>query len=313
MNIGIDVGGTNLKAGLVDEDGRILAACRVPAGPFDGPEPFVRILADLAKTVTAKAGAALSEIESVGIGIPGAAENGRILYMCNLPMENVPVSRLFQRLFPVPVLLGNDADCAAVGEYFYGTGRGTKNFMVVTLGTGIGGGMILDGKLYRGMGMAGEIGHMTVEHGGILCSCGRRGCWEMYASATGLIRMTREAMDRKPESLLHTVAGENGLVDGRTAFQAACLGDGAAGEVCRLYVEYLADGIINLVNLLHPEKLAIGGGISAAPESLLLNPLKKLVEQNCYAHHGGRITDIEKAALGNDAGIIGAAMLKSAI
>lgn len=313
MNIGIDVGGTNLKAGLVDENGQILAASRVPLGPFEGAEPFVKTLAELAKSVAAKAGVSLTEIESVGIGIPGAVEDGRIVYTCNIPMENVPVSHPFQKFFAVPVLLGNDADCAAVGEYFCGVGRETQNFIMVTLGTGIGGGMIFGGKLYQGMGMAGEIGHMVVEHGGISCSCGRQGCWETYASATGLIRMTREAMERDSESLLHTVERENGLVDGRTAFQAAQRGDRSAVEVCRVYVEYLAEGITNLVNILQPEKLAIGGGISAAPEELLLHPLKERVERECYARHGGKRSSIERAMLGNDAGMIGAAMLKKAI
>ena len=313
MDIGIDVGGTNLKAGVVDEQGTILAAVRRPLGTVSGPEPFVRTLVDLTEAAAAEAGASLAQIRSVGIGIPGAAEEGRIVYTCNIPLKDVPVEKLFHRQIPVPVLLGNDADCAAVGEYFCGTGRGTRNFVTVTLGTGIGGGLILGGRLYRGLGMAGEIGHMVIDRSGPLCSCGRRGCWETYASATGLIRMTREAMDRDPDSLLHRTAAENGAVDGRTAFQAAQLGDPAAQEVCQKYVAALAEGITNLVNLLHPEKLAIGGGVSAAPEELLLFPLREQVERACYARHGGRMTRIERAALGNDAGLIGAALLRKAI
>ena len=154
---------------------------------------------------------------------------------------------------------------------------------------------------------------MVVEKGGLSCSCGRQGCWETYASATGLIRMTREAMKQNPESLMHTVENENGTVDGRTAFQAATRDDAAARAVCGRYVSYLAAGIINLVNVLHPEKLAIGGGVSAAPAELLLNPLRELVQKECYARHGGKETQIVPAELGNDAGIIGAALLRRAI
>lgn len=310
--IGIDVGGTNLKAGLVREDGQILAVERTPLA-FENPEQFARTLAQLGQSVLHQAGIPASEVVSAGIGIPGAVAGGDILYTCNIPLRDVPLSRLFRQYLDVPVLLENDANCAAVGEWLCGAGRGTQQFIVVTLGTGVGGGLILNGKLYSGSGMVGEVGHMVIQHGGAPCNCGRRGCWEAYASATGLIRMTREAMEAHPESLLHTVAAQNGCVEGRTAFDAAVQGDETALGLCRDYVSYLAAGVTNLINILQPEAVAIGGGVAAAPDRLLLTPLREIVERECYPRHTGQLPRIVRAELGNDAGIIGAALLKRAI
>ena len=310
--IGIDVGGTNLKAGLVREDGQILAVERTPLA-FENPEQFARTLAQLGQSVLRQAGVPASEVVSAGIGIPGAVAGGDILYTCNIPLRDVPLSRLFRQYLDVPVLLENDANCAAVGEWLCGAGRGTQQFIVVTLGTGVGGGLILTGKLYSGSGMVGEVGHMVIQHGGAPCNCGRRGCWEAYASATGLIRMTREAMEAHPESLLHTVAAQNGCVEGRTAFDAAVQGDETALGLCRDYVSYLAAGVTNLINILQPEAVAIGGGVAAAPDRLLLTPLREIVERECYPRHTGQLPRVVRAELGNDAGIIGAALLKRAI
>ena len=310
--IGIDVGGTNLKAGLVREDGQILAVERTPLA-FENPEQFARTLAQLGQSVLHQAGIPASDVVSAGIGIPGAVAGGDILYTCNIPLRDVPLSRLVRQHLDVPVLLENDANCAAVGEWLCGAGRGTQQFIVVTLGTGVGGGLILNGKLYSGSGMVGEVGHMVIQHGGAPCNCGRRGCWEAYASATGLIRMTREAMEAHPESLLHTVAAQSGCVEGRTAFDAAVQGDETALALCRDYVSYLAAGVTNLINILQPEAVAIGGGVAAAPDGLLLTPLREIVERECYPRHTGQIPRIVRAELGNDAGIIGAALLKRAI
>ena len=310
--IGIDVGGTNLKAGLVREDGQILAVERTPLA-FENPEQFARTLAQLGQSVLHQAGIPASDVVSAGIGIPGAVAGGDILYTCNIPLRDVPLSRLFRQHLDVPVLLENDANCAAVGEWLCGAGRGTQQFIVVTLGTGVGGGLILNGKLYSGSGMVGEVGHMVIQHGGAPCNCGRRGCWEAYASATGLIRMTREAMEAHPESLLHTVAAQSGCVEGRTAFDAAVQGDETALALCRDYVSYLAAGVTNLINILQPEAVAIGGGVAGAPDGLLLTPLREIVERECYPRHTGQIPRIVRAELGNDAGIIGAALLKRAI
>ena len=313
MYVGIDVGGTNLKAGLVDEAGRLLATRKIPLGPFQGKEYFVRRLAELTAQVSRDGGVAPGDLEYVGMGIPGAVAEGNILYTCNIPLANVPIERLFSQYLDVPVLLENDANCAAVGEYFCGAGRGTKNFAVVTLGTGISGGFILGGKLYAASGMSGEVGHMVVERNGAVCNCGRRGCWETYASATGLIRMTKETMEGNRESLLWEESKGGTAVSGRTAFAAALRGDAAAKALCETYVDYLAAGIVNLLNILQPEVLAIGGGVSEAEDELLLTPLREIVDRESYAAHCGGKATVVKAELGNDAGIIGAALLKRAI
>ena len=245
LYIGIDVGGTNLKAGLVDETVKILAVERCPLN-FQGPEQFAEDVARLAASAAGKGGVAPESLAYVGMGLPGAVSGGDILFTTNIPMKDVPIERLFRRHLDLPLLLGNDADCAAVGEFFCGAGRGTRDFAVVTLGTGIGCGLLLGGKLHGGPASS-EAGHLVICHGGELCNCGRRGCWERYASATALIQQTKAAMAAHPESLLHAIAAENGgVVEGRTAFQAARAGDETALAVCRQYVEYLADGTISL-------------------------------------------------------------------
>ena len=305
MYLGIDVGGTNLKAGLVDENGTILAQEHTPLGVFPGPEGFALRLAELSRAVLKRGGASEADVASVGIGIPGAVSGGEVLYTANLPMSNVPLSRLFRRHLDLPVLLGNDADCAAVGEWLFGAVRGTRHFLMITLGTGIGGGMILNGRLYTGMGTGGEVGHLVIRQDGARCGCGRRGCWEAYASATGLIRLARDAVARHPESRLAAAS----TLDGRTIFDAAQAGDAAAGAVCRFYAECLASGLVSLANILHPEAVALGGGVSAAPEALLLQPVREIFARECYARHTGQLPRLERAHLGNDAGILGAALL----
>ena len=312
LYIGIDVGGTNLKAGLVDETGNILAVERRPLD-FRGPEQFAADVAQLAAAAAHKGGVAPEALEYVGMGLPGAVSGGDILFTTNIPMENVPIEELFRRHLDLPLLLGNDADCAAVGEFFCGAGQGTRDFAVVTLGTGIGCGLLLGGKLHGGPASS-EAGHLVICHGGELCNCGRRGCWERYASATALIQQTKAAMAAHPESLLHAIAAENGgVVEGRTAFQAAQAGDETALAVCGQYVEYMADGTISLINILRPEAVAIGGGVAAAPEHLLLEPLREIVARESFSSHGGITTRVLRAELGNDAGIIGAALLGRAI
>ena len=305
--IGIDVGGTNLKAGLVDEAGNIVEVERIPLD-YQNPEQFAEVVAGLAKAVSAKGGVGLEEIAWVGMGMPGSVDGGNVRYLTNIPMENVPLEELFRKHFDRPLYLGNDADCAAVGEYFSGVGQGTKDFAVVTLGTGVGCGLILGGKLQGGAASS-EAGHLVIVHGGEQCNCGRKGCWERYAAATALIGFTKKAMAEHPESALHAVAEKNGAVDGRTSFEAAKAGDETALAVCRQYVEYLACGLNSLINILRPEMVALGGGVAAAPEELLLKPVQELVEKESFSSHGGRVTQVLRAQLGNDAGIIGAALL----
>ena len=311
--VGIDIGGTNLKAGLVDENGTLLATAKTPV-VWEGAEAFVKTLADLSLSAAEKAGVEQSDICAVGMGVPGSVdtENGEILYTCNIELSNLPITDRFRQHLDVPVYLENDANCAALGELSAGAGRGCKNLIVITLGTGIGAGIVLNGKILRGInGTAGEVGHMVIEHGGVDCPCGRQGCWEQYASAPALRRLTREAMEQHPESdLWEHCGGDLAKIGGRSAFEVARkTGDETARAVCEQYVSYIGRGIVNLVNIFQPEVLCIGGGVSHEEDAALLHPLQKIVERERYSQHCEKQTRIVKAQLGNDAGIIGAAFL----
>jgi len=305
--IGIDVGGTNLRAGITDEAGTLVSVKQIPL-VFRGAEALAETLASLAEEVVTDAGSSLTEIRSIGIGIPGAVSRDRVLYTSNIPLRDVPLAEFLERRLERPVLLENDANCAVVGEWLCGRGRGCGNFAVVTIGTGIGGGFVWNGKLCSG-GTVGEIGHMVIHGNGQPCVCGRRGCWEAHAAAPALIRMARQAMERHRESLLHDFTAHHGVLEGETVFRAAEAGDPVALKVCRAYVEELALGFTNLVNVIQPEVLALSGGIAGAPEKLLLEPLRELVKESCYSRFIGVWPRIVRAELGNDAGVVGAALL----
>ena len=299
--IGIDVGGTNLKAGLVDEAGTILRVSRRPLA-FQDAEHFSATLAELAEEVMGSL--SLREVHSIGIGIPGAVRGGTVLFTANIPMRNVPLEALVRQHLDLPVYLANDADCAAAAEYLYGSGRGSRDFITVTLGTGVGGGLILNGHLHTGMCCAGEVGLMVIDLDGADCSCGSPGCWENYASATGLIRLARLALQKNPQGLL---LGKE--LDGKTIFSAAEQGDPLALQVVKTYDRYLAVGLTNLVDILQPEIIAIGGGVAQAPAHLLLEPVARYVHENCYGRHVNNYPRVVTATMGNDAGIVGAALI----
>lgn len=311
--VGIDVGGTNLKAGLVDEHGQILATTKMKIAQIKDQETLALTMANMTRELAEMAGVPMEEIASVGVGVPGTVEirSGSLIYSCNLSLRNVPLRRLFHKHLRMPLYIENDANCAALGEYYVGAGRDSKRFLMITLGTGVGGGIIHNGKIFHGSnGMAGEVGHMTIAYGGQPCPCGRCGCWEQYASASALKRMTREAIERWPESVLSRVVAENnGVVSGQSAFIAARQGDPVGQEVCRDYINYLGAGIANLVNIFQPDALAIGGGVSNEDDECLLFPLRKVVEKEAIPCSPEKRTHIVRAELGNQAGMIGAALL----
>lgn len=311
--IGIDVGGTNLKAGLVDESGLILATHRMKVAQVDDQDSLAWTLVSLTQDLCQAAGVPLDQVASVGVGVPGAVEihSGSVLYTCNLPLRNVPLRRLFHRYLSLPLYVENDANCAALAEYFVGAGRGSKRFVTITLGTGIGGGIIHNGKIFHGAnGMAGEVGHMTIVYQGEPCPCGRRGCWERYASAAALKRLTAEAARENPDSVLSQVIAEHGgHVSGQSAFIAMRRGDPVGKQVCDQYIDYLAAGIVNLINIFQPDTLAIGGGVSNEEDPYLLTPLRRRVEQESLPCNRDKMTKLVRAELGTQAGIIGAAFL----
>ena len=284
--IGIDVGGTNLVAGLVDEQGVILKKASRPVDRTMSDVELCGELAALAEEARIAGGVSREEIRAVGVGIPGLVDNklGVVVLTTNMPFRNTPLRELFQQQWDVPVYLGNDANCAAIGEYWAGAAKGCDPAVVITLGTGIGGGLVAGGKLFTGFAnSAMEVGHMIIHPQGQPCGCGNRGCWEQYGSATALIRMTREEMERTPDSLLWQLCGGDlGKVQGRTPFQGAEQGDPASLRVLEEYRQGLALGIINLINILQPQVICLGGGVSNASHQLLLDPLKELVLQGTY-------------------------------
>lgn len=309
--IGIDLGGTNIKAGVVDENFNIVskASCKTNL-----PRPAEEICADMAKVAleaVENAGLTLDDICSVGIGTPGTANSatGIIEYSNNLGFLNLPVVDLMKTYIPKPCYVENDANAAAYGEFVAGAAKGANNAVCITLGTGVGGGIIINKKIYSGSNFAGaEIGHTVIDPNGPECTCGRKGCFEVFSSATGLIRMTKEAMEQNKESLLWKASENEGKVSARTAFNAMRMGDQSAKTVIDKYIRYLACGITNTINIFQPDILCIGGGVCNEGDPLLL-PLKELVKKEVYTKNSAKNTKIVIAQLGNDAGIIGAAFL----
>ncbi len=306
--VGIDLGGTNIAAGLVSEDAKILADMSIPTRAERTWQEIVADMADLSKKVIEKAGVDIAEVRGVGIGCPGSIdnENGICEYSNNLKMEHANIREEFQKHLDLPVNLENDANAAALGEYEV-NGQGAKSYVFITLGTGIGGGVILGGKIFRGFNGAGaELGHTVMVSDGEDCTCGRKGCWEAYGSVTALIRQTKVAMEKNPDSLMHELAKKEGKVSGRTSFDAAHEGDKAALEVVNQYFKYVAEGITNMVNIFQPEKIVIGGSISKQGD-YLLKPIAEFVEKNDYNRYMAK-AKVEIATLFGDAGIIGAAL-----
>lgn len=310
--IGIDLGGTNIVSGVVDKDNKIIGKGKLKTNM---PRPAEQIVDDMAKTVfmaIEDAGITLDEVEALGVGAPGAIdpESGAVVYSNNLDFYNLPMVDMLRERIGKDFFIDNDANAAAYGEYIAGAGKGTKNFVAITLGTGVGGGIILDGKIYSGFNYAGaELGHMVITMNGEKCTCGRYGCWEAYASATALINQTVQAMRRYPDCLMWKLCdGDTNKVTGITAFEAMRKNDPVARMVVDRYCEYIAVGISNIINIFQPNIVCIGGGISHEGDTLL-NPIRGFVAGENFARDVKNKAEIKAATLGNDAGIIGAANL----
>lgn len=312
--LGIDLGGTNIVAGVVDKNYKIVAraSCKTAV-----PRPESEIcdsMAEVAKKAIEKAKITIDDIESIGIGVPGAVnpKTGVIEYSANLFFHNWEVVKMMEERLGKKVLIENDANAAALGEYLAGSAKGAKNAVAITLGTGVGGGIIIDGKIYSGSNFAGaELGHMVIVKDGKECACGRRGCWETYASATGLINLTKQKiLSEKLEYsyMLKLCDGDINKVNGKTSFDAMSDGDPTAKSVVEEYISYLSCGLVNIINIFQPDVLCIGGGISAQGENLLA-PVRQYIERERYTKHNDKQTVICACTLGNDAGIIGAAYL----
>ncbi len=314
--IGIDLGGTNIAAGVVNEKFEIVKKKSVPTGAERELKYIMDDMAELCRGVCADAGIALSDVEAIGIASPGVANHtdGIIEYANNIPFRRFHIcEELSQRLGIDNIHVENDANAAAWGEAIAGAAKGTKNSVMITLGTGVGGGVIIDGKVFSGFNYAGaELGHMVIEVGGRKCSCGRLGCWEAYSSATALIKMTKEKLEECEKSgrktVMTDIVARYGKVSGRTAFDGMRAGDDAATEVVDMYIGYLQSGIINMINIFQPEVLSIGGGISGEGQPLV-DMMLYTIKKEQYGTDFVTNTKVCIAELGNDAGLIGAAFL----
>ena len=297
VRIGIDIGGTDPKIGLVDVHNKLLDSVCIPTKAERPADEVIRTVAETALSILDKNGIAMEQCVGVGIGVPGTVDRkkGIVRYSNNIRWEDVPLVKEMSTYLPIPVEIANDADCAALGETIAGAGKECSDVVMITLGTGVGGGVVLDGEIYEGRGIGGsELGHMVIVENGEPCTCGRRGCLEAYASATALKREAKRASKKE-------------LIPSEI-FALAKQGDPAMKEVVEIYIRRLGLGIVNIVNIFRPQLVLLGGGISGQGESLLV-PLRRILREECFGGERGDVPEIEEAVLGNNAGIIGAAGL----
>ncbi len=303
--VGIDFGGMSAKAGLFDEKGKMLLKDTVKTSREDG---YVTTVVKMAQLVRELAARQKVRVEAVGVGSPGVIDGseGVVVRWSNYDWRDKPLGKDLSEKLGIPVSVANDANAAALGEAKYGAGKNYQDSILITLGTGVGSGIVIGGKIFEGFhGAGGEAGHMVIEVGGIPCGCGRRGCFEQYASASALLRETKRAMFENKDSLMWSLVGDVEKVDGKTAFDAAKAGDAAAQKVIKNYIMYLGEGILNLVGILRPQAILLGGGISNQGE-FLLQPLRKYVSERLYVDCERVPLVLLRATLGNDAGIYGA-------
>lgn len=310
--LGIDLGGTNIAAGVVDEDYKIIGTGKVKTGAHRSNDEIADDMAKAARMAIKDAGIDISEITAMGIGSPGSVipSKGIVATSNNLKFSNLPLCAMMKERLGVDFYIENDANAAAYGELLAGAGKGCKNFVAITLGTGVGSGIIIDGKIFSGSNNAGgELGHTVIVVDGEACTCGRKGCWEAYASATALIRQTKAEMEANKQSIMWKLCdGDINRVNGKTAFDAMRENDESGIKVVKEYIRYIAIGITNVINIFQPEVLCIGGGISKEGD-VLTKPITQFVENGRFSKNIERQTVVKVAALGNDAGIIGAAFL----
>lgn len=308
--VGIDVGGMTIKGGIVDEKGNILLKKSIVTSPGKEDRLIVDDIATLVNDLIAL-GAEQNEIAGVGIGCPGSIydEKGIVRYSCNINFRNTPMARMIAEKTGISnVKLSNDANCAALGETLFGAGNGAKNSVMVTLGTGVGTGIVANGQLITGNRSAGgEGGHISINMGGATCGCGKKGCYEAYASATALMNQIQSACEKHPESELAKAVEEYGI-SGKVVFDCAQNGDKTSIAVVKRYIKYVGVGLVNFANVFFPEVIIIGGGVSNQGDNLI-KPLQRYVSRNVYGAAYSPKIKVVAATLKNDAGIIGAAAL----
>ncbi len=303
--LGIDVGGTFVKGVLADGNGKILCDGKAPTGCADGGDAMCKNIAALCADLQSRAGVKAC---AAGVGCAGMiAEDGTVIFAGNLNLKNYPLAKRLSALINLPVTVTNDANAAALGEAAFGAGKGYSDSVFITLGTGVGGGIIIGGKLFQGgKNVGAEIGHTVIKHGGERCTCGRRGCFEAYSSATALIRDTKRAMEENRSSAMWGCGGLDN-VTGKTAFDYSD-SDPAAKRVVEDYIYNLACGIINLANVFRPQAIILGGGVAEQGDRLIA-PLQERLDKKIFGGQGYAPVKIVKAGLGNLAGALGAVKL----
>ncbi|MBR0317619.1 MAG: ROK family protein [Synergistaceae bacterium] len=301
--IGVDIGGTNLKAGIVNSYGEIIGEADIPTGAERPQEIVLQDIFKVVREAIKNSGVNQNDIKAAGLGSPGMidSKNGIVIRNYNLGWKDFEIAKLMSKEFNIPVTLENDADAAALGEVISGSAKGADSAMIITLGTGVGSGFVINEKIFRGC----EWGHMVIVKDGKKCTCGRNGCFESYCSATGLINMTKEKISEFPNGILAETAKSEGKITGRTVFDAADKEDENAKILIDEYLNYLACGLVNLINGLQPEVVSIGGGIAKQGEKLL-SPLREKVKAEVFG--GIKMPKIVTCTLGYKAGLIGAAM-----
>ncbi len=303
MRIGIDVGGTDLSAALIDKNGVKTHEHSAPTYAARTSDDISAIVTDTVDAVIESSGISLKDIEFMGIGVPGRTDikTGTAIMAGNLPFDNTCFGEIFQRRYGVRSYLDNDANCAAWGEYLFGGGKGSEVFVMITLGTGIGGGAVINGKLLHGVkNRAAELGHQVIDMNGAECECGRRGCFETVASTKALVSRVRASAERNPNGTIAEIIKEKGVCDGRTLFYALDAGDAEAKRLFDEYINFLYIGVSNIIWAFRPELMVIGGGIAKEGERII-KPLREAINYpECR---------IEASRLKGDAGLIGAAML----
>ncbi len=308
--VGVDIGGMSIKVALMDSDGK-LSNKVTEVTPLNSNDKLTECIFSLIDRVLQENNVSVNDIESIGIGSPGIINpnNGEIVYASNLGVEHLEIASKVKNKYNIKCFVENDANCAVLGEYYFGNAKGAENVLMVTLGTGVGSGIIINGKLLVAKNGGGtEGGHITIVVDGKHCACGENGCYEKYASTSALIEQTKKAIETEPNGVLANIAKDMGDVNGKVVFEAVNKGDKLAKQVLNTYIKYVASGIIGIANIFRPEIVLIGGGVSAQNE-LLIKPLNKYVNEHLFGNQYLPPIDVKQAKLKNDAGILGAAML----
>lgn len=312
-NLGIDLGGTNIAVGVVDENYNVVSKSSIPTNAGRSVEAIIKDIFDLSSKVVRESNLSFESFSSLGIGMPSYVnpKTHLLVHANNLGWINLPIYTYLEKHTNLPIYIENDANCAALGETLAGAARGYNSAIMLTLGTGVGGGIILNKRIFSGCDLMGaELGHTKLVYNGIKCTCGQKGCLESYCSATALIKSAKTSLVNHTDSMIWEMCEKNiDKIDGKIIFDAARFGDITAKNIVEQYIDYLSCGISTFITIFRPELIILGGGLVGAND-MLFEPLNERIHKNTFAASEIGVPKIVKAVLGNDAGIIGAALLE---